>query len=98
MPSAIEVAFCLGAPQFPSCDLADSCGLGCPATHLYFPPVGLGAVARQTKRMAIRLIALDIDGTLLDARSQLPDINRHAVMDARARGIEIALVTGRPAK
>ncbi len=45
--------------------------------------------------MAIRLIALDIDGTLLDARSQLPEINRQAIVDATARGIEIALVTGR---
>jgi len=45
--------------------------------------------------MAIRLIALDIDGTLLDARSELPDINRQAILDAVARGIEIALVTGR---
>src|SRR5260221_13092532 len=45
--------------------------------------------------MAIRLIALDIDGTLLDAQSQLPDINRQAIVDAVARGIEIALVTGR---
>src|ERR1700687_1668337 len=45
--------------------------------------------------MAIRLIALDIDGTLLDGRSQLPDTNRQAILDAAARGIEIALVTGR---
>jgi Cof subfamily protein (haloacid dehalogenase superfamily) len=45
--------------------------------------------------MGLRLIALDIDGTLLDDRSQLPDINRQAVSDAAARGIEIALVTGR---
>jgi Cof subfamily protein (haloacid dehalogenase superfamily) len=45
--------------------------------------------------MAVRLIALDIDGTLLDERSQLPDINRRAIVDAAARGIEIALVTGR---
>ena len=45
--------------------------------------------------MGIRLIALDIDGTLLDGRSQLPDINRRAVVDAAARGIEIVLVTGR---
>jgi Cof subfamily protein (haloacid dehalogenase superfamily) len=45
--------------------------------------------------MAIRLIALDIDGTLLDGKSQLPDINRRAIVDAAARGIEVALVTGR---
>jgi Cof subfamily protein (haloacid dehalogenase superfamily) len=45
--------------------------------------------------MPIRLIALDIDGTLLDGQSKLPDINRQAILDAAARGIEIALVTGR---
>ena len=45
--------------------------------------------------MPVRLIALDIDGTLLDDRSQLPEINRRAVAEASARGIEIALVTGR---
>src|ERR1700680_5088176 len=45
--------------------------------------------------MPIRLIALDIDGTLLDDRSELPEINRRAVAEAGARGIEIALVTGR---
>ena len=45
--------------------------------------------------MPIRLIALDIDGTLLDEHSRLPAINRDAVAEAAARGIEIALVTGR---
>src|SRR6202158_2899673 len=45
--------------------------------------------------MAIRLIALDIDGTLLDGRSQLPAISGQGILDAAARGIEIALVTGR---
>src|ERR1035437_2183127 len=45
--------------------------------------------------MGVRLIALDIDGTLLDGRSQLPDVNRKALVDAAARGIEIVLVPGR---
>ncbi|MGH9679465.1 MAG: HAD family hydrolase, partial [Candidatus Acidiferrales bacterium] len=45
--------------------------------------------------MPVRLIALDIDGTLLDSESRLPDVNRKAVAEASARGIEIALVTGR---
>src|SRR5262245_8378533 len=43
----------------------------------------------------IRLIAIDIDGTLLDSRSRLPDAHRDAIGEAYARGIEIALVTGR---
>src|ERR1700686_2693983 len=45
--------------------------------------------------MPVRLIALDIDGTLLDDRAQLPEINRQAVAEGAARGIEVALVTGR---
>jgi Cof subfamily protein (haloacid dehalogenase superfamily) len=45
--------------------------------------------------MAIRLIALDIDGTLLDSCWQLPEANRAAIAEAVRRGIEVALVTGR---
>jgi Cof subfamily protein (haloacid dehalogenase superfamily) len=45
--------------------------------------------------MLVRLIALDIDGTLLDSRWQLSDANRTAVAAATRRGIEVALVTGR---
>src|SRR5258708_29806723 len=45
--------------------------------------------------MAVRLIALDIDGTLLDSRWQLPEANRRAIWEASRRGIEVALVTGR---
>jgi Cof subfamily protein (haloacid dehalogenase superfamily) len=43
----------------------------------------------------IRLLAIDIDGTLLDSRGRLPDAHRDAIVEAQARGIEIALVTGR---
>jgi Cof subfamily protein (haloacid dehalogenase superfamily) len=45
--------------------------------------------------MAVRLIALDIDVTLLDSRWQLPEANRLAIKEAARRGIEVALVTGR---
>ena len=45
--------------------------------------------------MSVRLIALDIDGTLLDSRWQLPEANRAAIATAARRGIEVALVTGR---
>ena len=45
--------------------------------------------------MSVRLIALDIDGTLLDSRWQLPEANRVAIAEATKRGIEVALVTGR---
>jgi hypothetical protein len=43
----------------------------------------------------IRLIALDIDGTLLDSRWQVPPVNRDAIRRATDAGIEVALVTGR---
>jgi HAD superfamily hydrolase (TIGR01484 family) len=45
--------------------------------------------------VAIRLIALDIDGTLLDSAWNLPAANRDAVAEAVRRGIEVVLVTGR---
>jgi len=45
--------------------------------------------------VAVKLIAIDIDGTLLDSRWQLSEANRKAVVAASGRGIEVALVTGR---
>lgn len=45
--------------------------------------------------MPVRLIALDIDGTLLDSRWQISEANRSAIAEAAKRGIEVALVTGR---
>jgi Cof subfamily protein (haloacid dehalogenase superfamily) len=43
----------------------------------------------------IRLIGIDVDGTLLDSRGQMPDANRDAIHEAVAAGIHVALVTGR---
>jgi Cof subfamily protein (haloacid dehalogenase superfamily) len=45
--------------------------------------------------MAIRLIALDLDGTLLDSRGRVGERNRAAIDEARARGVSVAVVTGR---
>lgn len=45
--------------------------------------------------MAIQLLALDIDGTLLNSRGELTERNRTAIANARSRGIEVVLVTGR---
>ncbi|HEV8383487.1 MAG TPA: Cof-type HAD-IIB family hydrolase, partial [Candidatus Acidoferrales bacterium] len=45
--------------------------------------------------MGIRLIGIDIDGTLLNSKWQLPEANRKAIGEATARGIEVVLVTGR---
>jgi 5-amino-6-(5-phospho-D-ribitylamino)uracil phosphatase len=46
-------------------------------------------------RLMIRLLAIDIDGTLLDSRGRLPDAHRDAVVAAVERGVEVSLVTGR---
>ena len=45
--------------------------------------------------MAIRLIGIDVDGTLLDTEGHLLDANRDAIHEAVAAGIHVALVTGR---
>ena len=43
----------------------------------------------------IRLLALDIDGTLLDSSGHLPQANRDAIARAVNAGVEVALATGR---
>ena len=43
----------------------------------------------------IRLIGIDVDGTLLDSRGELPAENVAAIHEAAAAGIHVALVTGR---
>jgi Cof subfamily protein (haloacid dehalogenase superfamily) len=45
--------------------------------------------------VAIRLIGIDIDGTLLDSRGQMPADNRDAIHEAVAAGVHVSLVTGR---
>ena len=45
--------------------------------------------------MPISLLALDLDGTLLDSRGQISERNRVAIDDARGHGVHVALVTGR---
>jgi Cof subfamily protein (haloacid dehalogenase superfamily) len=43
----------------------------------------------------IRLLAIDVDGTLLDSRGQVPDANVDAIANAASSGVRIAIVTGR---
>ena len=45
--------------------------------------------------LPIRLVAIDIDGTLLNSQFQLSDTNRTALHRAHQAGVEIILVTGR---
>jgi Cof subfamily protein (haloacid dehalogenase superfamily) len=43
----------------------------------------------------IRLLAIDIDGTLLDSSGRVPDDNLQALHEAAARGVQVVVVTGR---
>jgi len=45
--------------------------------------------------LTIRLLALDIDGTILDSHGQVPDANRDAIARAIDVGVEVVLATGR---
>ena len=39
----------------------------------------------------IRLIAMDLDGTLLDDTKRIPAVNRQAIDEARKKGVQIVL-------
>lgn len=43
----------------------------------------------------VRMIALDIDGTLMDSRKRFPEINCRALQACERRGVRVALVSGR---
>lgn len=46
--------------------------------------------------MAIELIAIDMDGTLLNPQHEVTPAVKKALSDARAKGVQIVLATGRP--
>lgn len=46
----------------------------------------------------IKLIALDLDGTLLTTDKRLTDCTKETLKAARDRGIKVVLTTGRPLK
>jgi len=50
------------------------------------------------KKPDIKLIALDMDGTLLDDRHEVSDENRRAIKEAEKRGVRVVLSTGRSLK
>ena len=49
----------------------------------------------MSARPPVRLIAVDIDGTLLDSRGRIPDANLEALREAAASGIHVVVATGR---
>lgn len=44
----------------------------------------------------VKLIAIDMDGTLLNTQKEIPEENIKAIQEATAAGIKIVLCTGRP--
>ena len=49
----------------------------------------------QNLKSKTRLIASDIDGTLLDSYGEVPQANRRALQQAYAQRVKLALVTAR---
>ena len=45
--------------------------------------------------MKVKLICMDLDGTLFSERSEIPDVNIRALRECAKRGIRLALVSGR---
>src|SRR5574337_266798 len=45
--------------------------------------------------MPIRLVAIDLDGTLLNSRWEISDANRGALVAATERDVQVVIVTGR---
>jgi Cof subfamily protein (haloacid dehalogenase superfamily) len=43
----------------------------------------------------IKLLALDLDGTTLDSRGEIPEANRLAIREAEERGVLVTIATGR---
>ncbi len=43
----------------------------------------------------IKLLALDLDGTLLNSHGQVPEVNREAIRKAEERGVLVTIATGR---
>jgi len=50
---------------------------------------------RRDGDVAVRLAAIDIDGTLLDSRGEVPLRNCHAIRAAADLGVRIVVITGR---
>ncbi|MBE5787966.1 MAG: HAD family phosphatase, partial [Clostridiales bacterium] len=45
--------------------------------------------------LSIRLIATDVDGTMLDSRGMMTDENLRAIQNAQEKGITVAIASGR---
>ncbi len=43
----------------------------------------------------IKLLALNLDGTLLDSRGHIPEANKQAIRKAEEKGVLVTMATGR---
>src|SRR5690349_14761001 len=66
-----------------------------PASRTPRPAPRIPHPVKYPERQMIRLLALDIDGTLLDSNGHLPPANRDAIARTIDSGVEVALATGR---
>lgn len=46
----------------------------------------------------IKLVAIDLDGTLLNTHKELSEENKQAIQEVKAEGVKVVLCTGRPLK
>jgi len=47
------------------------------------------------RQSLVRLLAVDLDGTLLNSKSEVSSVNREALVAAVERGVQVVIVTGR---
>jgi len=52
---------------------------------------------QQQQQQRVRLVAIDMDGTLLNHQKTLPEFNKVALRKAAEKGVHIALASGRMA-
>lgn len=45
-----------------------------------------------------KIIAIDLDGTLLNSKKEITDLNKQAIKEAQDLGIKVVIATGRPYK
>jgi Cof subfamily protein (haloacid dehalogenase superfamily) len=62
------------------------------------PVASVARVAPVAPLLPIRLIALDLDGTLIDDDLVLPERTRQAIVAAMDRGVSVSIATGRMAR
>ncbi|MGW1372353.1 HAD hydrolase family protein, partial [Providencia hangzhouensis] len=46
--------------------------------------------------MSIKLVAIDLDGTLLNSQHQISPVVKEAITQAKQKGVHIILASGRP--